>query len=265
LKQTVPHLNLKIERELRGVSLEEMAAASKLPLSHLQALESNDFEKLPSGLFLRGYLRVYSEYLGLDPDMVILDYEYAQELYGHNVQERSSRLLKDFRPQPVLLFVVVLAVLLTGLTQLSSESGSRKSGSMAIPPQENHGIERSDISGCLDNWSQSELSVEHGFNDLVADTTLITSGPIQLTVQCGSWIRRYYPSEGREILESVFFSDVLEYRVDTTLFVEIGSPDCVQCFDRGKKVHIPEKEQVILCFHPPEKNLIIQGESLLEE
>ena len=38
---------LKSERELRGVTLDELYSKTKIPVRHLQALENNQFEKLP--------------------------------------------------------------------------------------------------------------------------------------------------------------------------------------------------------------------------
>ena len=43
---------LKAERELRGVTLEELHAKTKIPIHFLQALEKNKFDELPEQVFL---------------------------------------------------------------------------------------------------------------------------------------------------------------------------------------------------------------------
>ena len=58
---------LKRERLLRNVSLEEISAATKISIRLLTALEAGDVAKLPAPVFIRGFIRAYSLHLGLDP------------------------------------------------------------------------------------------------------------------------------------------------------------------------------------------------------
>ncbi len=58
---------LRRERELRGISLEEIARSTRIPLRSLQALEDDRWEELPGEVFTRGFLKSYAESLGLDP------------------------------------------------------------------------------------------------------------------------------------------------------------------------------------------------------
>ncbi|MGZ4811521.1 MAG: helix-turn-helix domain-containing protein [Terriglobales bacterium] len=65
------------ERELRGITLEEIAEATKIGTRSLRALEEQDFDKLPGGIFNRGFVRAYARYLGLDEDQAVADYQTA--------------------------------------------------------------------------------------------------------------------------------------------------------------------------------------------
>jgi cytoskeletal protein RodZ len=58
---------LKRERLLREVSLEEISAATKISVRLLTALEAGNLAKLPAPVFTRGFIRAYSLHLGLDP------------------------------------------------------------------------------------------------------------------------------------------------------------------------------------------------------
>ena len=69
---------LKREREMRGVSLEEIAESTKIGKRHLQALETEDFDQLPGGIFNKGFVRAYSKYLGLDEDQAVTDFLAAE-------------------------------------------------------------------------------------------------------------------------------------------------------------------------------------------
>jgi cytoskeletal protein RodZ len=65
---------LKRERNLREISLEEIAAATKISMRLLTALEASDLSRLPAPVFTRGFIRAYCLYLGLDPVQKINTY-----------------------------------------------------------------------------------------------------------------------------------------------------------------------------------------------
>jgi hypothetical protein len=62
---------LRRAREIRGVTLEEAARDSKLPVGQLLALEDEDFEPFDGEVFARAALASYARYLGLNPEKVI--------------------------------------------------------------------------------------------------------------------------------------------------------------------------------------------------
>ncbi|GJL78768.1 MAG: helix-turn-helix domain-containing protein [Nitrospinaceae bacterium] len=68
-------LYLKHERELRGVSLEEIAEATKIHIRFLEALENNEFDLLPGEVFIKGYIRAYAKVLGFDSEEMVNAYD----------------------------------------------------------------------------------------------------------------------------------------------------------------------------------------------
>jgi transcriptional regulator with XRE-family HTH domain len=62
---------LRRERERRGISLETIAAATKVGADLWEALERNDFARWPSGIFARAFIRDYARVLGLDPEELV--------------------------------------------------------------------------------------------------------------------------------------------------------------------------------------------------
>ena len=66
--------NLRRERELRGVSLREIADNTKISFRFLEALEEDRVEILPGGLFPRSFVRQYATFVGLDPDRAVADF-----------------------------------------------------------------------------------------------------------------------------------------------------------------------------------------------
>jgi cytoskeletal protein RodZ len=71
---------LREAREAKGVSLAEAEDATKIRLKYLRALEEGQYDILPPSVYVRGFLRSYANYLGLDP-------EYVVELYDQTVPE----------------------------------------------------------------------------------------------------------------------------------------------------------------------------------
>ena len=53
-------------REAAGRDLNEIAAATRIPLRHLEAIESGEFEALPSPTYAVGFVRAYARTVGLD-------------------------------------------------------------------------------------------------------------------------------------------------------------------------------------------------------
>ena len=70
---------LKREREFRNISREEISRTTKIRESILRAIEENQLESIDSPIFVKGFLRAYAKYVGLDPDDVVLRYEASLE------------------------------------------------------------------------------------------------------------------------------------------------------------------------------------------
>jgi len=82
---------LRDAREQLGLTLDEAERATRIRAHHLQALEDEAWDALPSPVQARGFLHNYAEFLGLNPDPVLLQYV---EL----LQQRRSALAAPTRP-----------------------------------------------------------------------------------------------------------------------------------------------------------------------
>ena len=65
---------LRAVREARGLTLETIASRTNISLKYLEALEADDFERLPSATFVRGYVREYARQLRMNVDAVVSGY-----------------------------------------------------------------------------------------------------------------------------------------------------------------------------------------------
>ena len=69
---------LKRERDLREVSIDELTKATRISRRFLEALENEDWEKLPGGVFGHGFVRAIARYLGLDEEGLLGEYDLAR-------------------------------------------------------------------------------------------------------------------------------------------------------------------------------------------
>src|ERR1700682_4477225 len=113
---------LRRERELRGITLEEISGSTKISKRHLQALEEEDFDALPGGIFNKGFVRAYARYVGIDEEQAVTDYIAADD-QQEPVEARFP--LEVHKPvnlnprrsyAPILLALVALIVVLAGWT-----------------------------------------------------------------------------------------------------------------------------------------------------
>lgn len=65
---------LKLEREKKKITLEQISATTKISTRMLHALEEDKFAQLPGGIFNKGFIRAYARTVGLDEDQTIADY-----------------------------------------------------------------------------------------------------------------------------------------------------------------------------------------------
>ena len=105
--------HLKRERELRGVTIEEIAAATRISGRFLEALENEQWDRLPGGAFNRGFIRSVARFLGLDEESMVA--EYALETKGlaqsaSTPDPGAQGMPRDWRP--VIAAAVGIAVLI---------------------------------------------------------------------------------------------------------------------------------------------------------
>jgi cytoskeleton protein RodZ len=106
--------HLKRERELRGVTIEEVAAATRISPRFLEAIENEQWDRLPGGAFNRGFIRSVARYLGLDEESTVA--EYALETKGLNqsaaaADASAQGMPRDLRPVIAGAIIVVLIIL----------------------------------------------------------------------------------------------------------------------------------------------------------
>lgn len=74
--------SLRRQREEHGVALEDISTSTRVSVRHLEALEADDFQSLPGGVFNKGIVRSYARCVGMDEDAVVQQFMSACRAAG---------------------------------------------------------------------------------------------------------------------------------------------------------------------------------------
>ncbi len=108
---------IQAAREEQGISLGDMATRSRLSLSQLRAIESENVDQLPEPVYVRAFLRGVANVLRIDPEPILADYKArfcAEETLEHTIPERDpdcELVLRDASGQRGLKWILALLVI----------------------------------------------------------------------------------------------------------------------------------------------------------
>jgi cytoskeletal protein RodZ len=130
---------LRAARERKGVSLRQIATATKISIAALEALERNDISRLPGGIFSRAFVRSYASEVGLDPEATIQDFiaQFPQDTVtaGHPTSDQvfdNEAFESDRRISTTFLGLLVICVPLAGAVVYFSTAGRRASSPAVV-------------------------------------------------------------------------------------------------------------------------------------
>jgi cytoskeletal protein RodZ len=104
---------LREQRLFRGISLEEIATSSKIPLYRLQALEEGRWDLFPAPVYLIGAIRSYAKTLGMiEEDVILRLKEMVPNATTYKLPQAHSR---PKRRNFLLLFLLLLSGVIFGI------------------------------------------------------------------------------------------------------------------------------------------------------
>jgi len=144
---------LRREREMRGISLNEISESTKISRRHLEALESEDFDALPGGIFNRGFVRAYARFVGIDEEQAVADYNAVSheqlpppDQFPLEVHNKPDRELNP-RRSPIPLILAVAALLgFIGVVWMRSRGRQPEAGKSVATPVSANASTRADAS-----------------------------------------------------------------------------------------------------------------------
>lgn len=81
---------LRSERERKGITLEQVYSSTRIQLKILHALEADDYEALPAKPFIRGFIKTYARFIGLNDVELLTEYKSFIDERIHGRPARAS-------------------------------------------------------------------------------------------------------------------------------------------------------------------------------
>ncbi|MEP7131549.1 MAG: RodZ domain-containing protein [Acidobacteriota bacterium] len=143
---------LRRERQIREISIEEISSATKISVRLLTALEEGNLQRLPAPAFTRGFIRAYALHLGIDPEEKVN--AYLSDLAGGPREAASpkkarprSRFFRGRRGSASLMVGSVAAILLVlGFIASPQRRDRSVAATVAAPRSEPVAFKNVDVS-----------------------------------------------------------------------------------------------------------------------
>lgn len=109
---------LRLAREQRGIPLREISDQTRISMHYLEAIETNDYKRLPGGIFNRSFVKAYARCVGYDEKEAVEGYTRYMRDLGDAGDETSitpyhSKVYTDTPAtrSPILTFVLAIVIL----------------------------------------------------------------------------------------------------------------------------------------------------------
>src|SRR6266704_2701366 len=129
--------SFKRARESKGISLDRIAAETRISTRFLLAIENEEFNLLPGGIFNRGFIRAYAEKVGLDPNQAVADYERlggSGETSEDPGMATAGPAKPDRRLYPAAIAGLLLLIIILYVTTRESSNTAQLASPPPAPP-----------------------------------------------------------------------------------------------------------------------------------
>ena len=82
---------LRLEREARGIALRDISEQTRISMRYLEAIETDDYKRLPGGIFNRSFIRAYAKFIGYDENDAIEDYSRMMRERGESDDDDTPK------------------------------------------------------------------------------------------------------------------------------------------------------------------------------
>jgi cytoskeleton protein RodZ len=231
--------SLREARLRQGLDFPEIEQATKVRPKYLRALEDEQFDILPGQTYVKGFLRAYAEYLGLDGQLYVDEYNsryiHVDEETPLRARSTSSIGRAGPRFESSVVLVAVAAIAIVTLLVFAAWRFGSNTPETAIP-----------------DFSESPPAATPSTTKRKQRTTALPKARMMLTGALGdSWVEVYANSRsGRRIFEgtvlagrSVLFGTERAYR---RYFVRMSRPTNLRMTLNGREIDLPSRTALVV-------------------
>jgi cytoskeleton protein RodZ len=235
---------LRRQREMREISLRDVAERTKISIRYLEAMEDDRFDALPAPVFAKGFLREYARYVGLSPDEVVNHYLASHkpaedaETGDIPVVERRPR-----RNWTYSLFLVLAGLLLLAAVALLAYwaerhrdrgQDSRAAPSIAAPPL------AAPVAAAVASGPQASPAAGSGGEAPPPPAAEAQAAPLELTLdftqQC--WVEALIDGETK-FEELRVQGESLQIPAQESIVLTLGNASAVEAHVNGLAFPLP--------------------------
>ena len=232
---------LRAAREARGLSIEQVAAETRIPQRHLVTIEAGEFAKLPARTYAIGFSRTYAKAVGLNDKDVAEQVRRELDAQDYNPRHRPD----GFEPGDparlpsralgwlsALAVVLILAALFVIFRPYFSPAG--------------------DLPSLIDQQEAEQQAAAAAQRPAATQTSraAAASGPVVFTATEEAWVRFYTPTG---TLTEMVMARGDSYTVPATAqqpMLRTGRPDALQITVGGQRIPRLAEEQTVVSDVP---------------
>ncbi|HEY1262994.1 MAG TPA: RodZ domain-containing protein [Terriglobales bacterium] len=253
---------LRLEREKKKISLDDVAKITKISARMLRAIEEERFDQLPGGIFNKGFVRAYARHLGLDEHEAVADYVAASQPAQPEESETVAKMAMELQaqrqpragarlPWGTMAAVLLLAGFGFALwgsfgrpSRLKSSNAAigKRSTPAAQPPVENHPAPEENAATTAPALPQVEQSAEKAPASnpeapppATTDETSSAAFRVLIRAHENAWVR--ITADGKEVMQ-----DTLQAPAEKSiaahheLVIKTGNIQGLELWFNGQKV-----------------------------
>jgi cytoskeleton protein RodZ len=224
---------LREARVRRNLTLQQVEEDTKIRVKYVQAMENEDWDVMPGVTYVKGFLRTYATYLGLDPDIIIDEFrsrgmapaaEHHEPFGGSSVigKPRSHRGRNTIVLLAIACLIVLGIIYALGYDWNRSDQPSTKPGALGITspsPKASKTPKPETTKGAVPAWQRNLVKIAAVDGD------------------CWTEVRRNNAQGIVLFSGTVKKGDQKKFK-GKDLWISLGNPAAVKLEAAGKKVDI---------------------------
>lgn len=218
---------LREARVRRKLTLQQVEEDTKIRVKYVQAMENEEFDEMPGSTYVMGFLRTYSAYLGLDPDVIVGEYR-SRGLRSSEPPEPfgGSSIIgppRSHRGRNTVLVVAVVCLLVLGVIYVLGLSDDGGQGTPVTQP-EPLGIASPSVSASPSPKPSPTRPT-------------VVPGELRISAVADSWVEvREAGPTGKTLFSGIIKEGKTRVFIADVLWLRLGSPSNVRLRVEGRRI-----------------------------